>query len=65
MPKINFDDMPYEKQLSTGERVVSNGFYHPDPDAEESSDIYRGYHAVDLFNIFLDNAVFLSSSGSQ
>lgn len=45
MPKINYDDLPYEKEYSTGEHVGKNAFYRPDPDAGELSEIYRGYYA--------------------
>lgn len=51
MPRINYDTIPYEKQWSTGERVVSNGFYNPDPDYSESAETYRGYYAHDLFGL--------------
>ena len=46
MPKIDFTDMPYEKEYSTGEHVRRNAFYLPDETAEESYEIYCGYHTI-------------------
>ena len=46
MPKIDFTDMPYEKEYSTGEHVRRNAFYLPDETIEESDEIYRGYHTI-------------------
>ncbi len=57
MPKIKYDKMPYERKFSTGEKVVENGFYRPDPNLGETSDIYRGYSTLDLFGLQIDNMV--------
>jgi len=46
MPKIDYTDIPYEKEYSTGEHVIRNAFYLPDETAEESPEIYRGYHTI-------------------
>lgn len=60
MPKIDFDSMPFTKLESSGEAVKRNAFYMPDKDAEESTDIYRGYHTVDTSNLNFDNPILLS-----
>lgn len=60
MPKIDFDGMPYVKLESTGEVVKRNAFYLPDEDAEESPDIYRGYHTIDTSNLNFDNPILLT-----
>lgn len=59
MPKINFDDMPYDPEESTGEHVRKNAFYLPNPSYEESSDIYRGYHTIDTTGLTFNNPVLL------
>ena len=51
MPQVNYNEIPYERQWSTGERVVSNSFYNPNPDYSESEEIYRGYYTYDLFGL--------------
>lgn len=55
MPKQNYADMPYEKQWSTGESVVSHKFYDPDPEYREDEETYRGYYAHDLFGLRIED----------
>ena len=54
MPRINYDTIPYKRQWSTGERVVSNSFYNPNPDYSESDETYKGYYAYDLFGLKIE-----------
>lgn len=49
MPRFNYENMPYKKKYSTGERVPSNGFYNPNKDYKESEDIYRGYYTYSYY----------------
>lgn len=65
MPKINYDNLPYEKEFSTGEHVGKNAYYRPDPNAEESSEIYRGYYTLDLVGLTIDNVVLRRVSSAQ
>lgn len=57
MPRINYDTIPYERQWSTGERVVSNSFYNPDKDYSEDEEMYRGYYTHDLFGLKVEAGV--------
>ena len=65
MPKIDYDNMPYTKLESTGETVKRNAFYLPDEDAEESPDIYRGYHTIDTSNLTFNNPILLSKKETE
>ena len=57
LPRINYDAMPYERKLSTGEHVASNAFYNSDTACEESHDIFRGYYTYNYFGLeFFDEA---------
>lgn len=57
MPRINYDTIPYERQWSTGEWVVSNSFYNPDKDYSEDEETYRGYYTHDLFGLKVEAGV--------
>lgn len=65
MPKIDYGAMPYTKLESTGETVRRNAFYLPDEDAEESPDIYRGYHTIDTSNLTFNNPILLSKKETK
>lgn len=51
MPRINYENMPYEEKQSVGERVPSNGFYNPNPEFKESKDIYGGYYTYSYYGV--------------
>jgi len=57
MPRINYNTIPYERQWSTGERVISNSFYNPDKDYSEDEETYRGYYTHDLFGLKVEAGV--------
>lgn len=65
MPKIDFDGMPFTKLEGTGEAVKRNAFYMPDEDAEESPDIYRGYHIIDTSKLNFDNPILISKKETE
>ena len=54
MPRVNYNEIPYEKKWSTGEQVISHSFYNPNPDYSESDETYRGYYAHDLFGLKIE-----------
>lgn len=59
MPKIDYSDMPYDPERSTGEKVRRNAFYLPDKRYVESPEIYRGYFTLDTTGLIIDNPVLL------
>ncbi len=62
MPKIDYSDMPYDPERSTGEKVRRNAFYLPEESYKESSDIYRGYFTIDTAGLTFNNPVLLSKT---
>lgn len=63
MPWINYDNMPYKKRLSNGERVVKNGYFCPNPDYQEDRTVYRGYHTFDSFGYQLKHIMSFDDEG--
>ena len=56
MPKINYGEIPYEKKYSTGIiPTPKHSFYCPDENYEETSEQYRGYNAMDLFGLKVED----------
>lgn len=53
MPKINYNNMPYEKQYSTGEKTQIRHFYDPPKDYEEKN--WKGYYIQDYFGLKIEN----------
>lgn len=64
MPRINFDNMPYEKIVDTGEHVViSGGYYSPDPNYKDDETIYKGYHTFDSFGYCMGHILSFDEDG--
>lgn len=57
MAILNYDLIPYKEKRSTGERVVRNAFYMPDPSEHENPNLYKGYYTDDFFGLEIDAIV--------
>jgi len=53
MPKINYNNMPYEKQYSTGEKTQIRHFYDPPKNYEEKN--WKEYYIQDYFGLKIEN----------
>ncbi len=54
MPLINYDLIPYEDEISTGEHVVKNSFYMPG-NKKEAPDMYREYYEYDFGGLEIES----------